>query len=75
MKQWTKIFDNPILAALRLAENMITHATLILKDIHEGITHFEQEEFFDYGIQIGKAMIDAFGQTPDVGEKFLSMFQ
>ena len=74
LKEWSKIFENPILASLRLAENMITHSGRIMKDLHDGLTYFRHGQFFEYGTEIGKALIDAFGQAPDVAEKVKSYF-
>ena len=49
IKEWSKIFENPILAGLKLAENLVDHANIVVDDLKIAVQNFRDGQFYDYG--------------------------
>lgn len=64
LEQWAAIFGHPVELAERLASNVFSHFKEIEGDVTTALSDWDSAKYFDFGDQVGSAVVVAVGSTP-----------
>ena len=63
LEQWATIFEHPTELAEQVAENLLEHYNTIFGDISTGLADYNKGDYFDFGDEIGTAVLTAIGTS------------